>query len=57
MKRMNFVWGVLIAAFVLLLSACRSTKNITQTEPQGEGSAVEWVDKPALPVVSSLPYF
>ena len=27
MKRMNFVWGVLIAAFVLLLSACRSTKN------------------------------
>ena len=44
MKRMNFVWGVLIAAFVLLLSACRSTKNITQTEPQGEGSAVEWVD-------------
>ena len=48
MKRMNFVWGVLIAAFVLLLSACRSTKNITQTEPQGEGSAVEWVDKMAL---------
>ena len=43
MKRMNFVWGVLVAAFVLLLSACRSTKNITQTEPQGEGSAVEWV--------------
>ena len=27
MKRMNFVWGVLIAAFVLLLSACRSTKK------------------------------
>lgn len=48
MKRMNFVWGVLVAAFVLLLSACRSTKNITQTEPQGEGSAVEWVDKMAL---------
>ena len=45
---MNFVWGVLVAAFVLLLSACRSTKNITQTEPQGEGNAVEWVDKMAL---------
>ena len=48
MKRMNFVWGVLVAVFVLCLSACRSTKNITQTEPHDDGGAVEWVDKMAL---------
>lgn len=48
MKRMNFVWGVLVAAFALLLSACRSTKDMTRTEQQGEGSDAEWVDKMAL---------
>ena len=48
MKRMNFVWGILVAVFVLCLSACRSTKNITQTDPHDDGGAVEWVDKMAL---------
>ena len=41
MKRMNFVWGILVAVFVLCLSACRSTKNITQTDPHDDGGAVE----------------
>ncbi len=46
---MDFARDILAAAFVLSLPACRPAKDMTQAGPQGEGNAVEWADKMALP--------